>query len=50
MSVKRLSKKVEMKQEPVTVTDTRKVDLSFRVVQNRYFAAQYLKDLHTMQR
>ena len=39
-----------MKQELVTVSDTRKVDLSIKSFQIRYFGAQCLKDLYSRQR
>ena len=46
----RYMSKVEMKQEPVTVSDTRKVELSIIGFHIRYFVGQCLKDLHNKER
>ena len=50
MSNKRLFEKVAIRQEPVTVSDSRKVDLSMMSFQIRLFAVQRFKDLHSKQR
>ena len=47
---KKLFEKVEMKQEPVRVSDTRKIDLSIMSFWICYLAAQRLKDLYNGQR
>ena len=44
MSIKRLFEKVEIRQEPVTVSDTRKVNPSIISLQIHNFATQCLKD------
>ena len=50
MSVKKLFEKVEMKKEPVTVSDTTKVQLLIMAFSVANFAAQFLKDLYRTQR
>ena len=45
MSAKRLFGEVEMKQEPVAVSDTQKVDLSIMAFYIRDFAAQMFSRL-----
>ena len=49
MAIKRLFDKFELSQELVTVSDTRKVDLSIIAFYIRYFAAQCLKNLRSKQ-
>ena len=43
-------RKIEMKQEPITVSDTRKFDVSVMPFFYRYFAAQCFKDLYSKER
>ena len=50
MSITYLFEKVEMRQEPVTKSDTRKDDLSIISCSIRRFAAQFLKNLLSKQR